>query len=250
MFFQKYLHNSVSLNSGKLGVLMSYSSDKITDDTEEFSKQIAMHIAATDPKSIDIDSLDKKLVSKEKEIFSEQLKSSGKPDDIIEKIVEGKVSKFLDEVCLLEQYYVMDTKKKVKNVISEFNNSKITILRFKIFFYINWVPKIDNKLLDFKNKHLLLKLSGEALMGRKEFGIDLQTISSITKQIADVHQKWYKVVNSCRWRKYIQRNFCLLVRYGQVISGLYWYDGNGNKFINTSKFIRTIRNSNKSAFSY
>ena len=134
MFFQKYLHNSVSLNSGKLGVLMSYSSDKITNDTEEFSKQIAMHIAATDPKSIDIDSLDKKLVSKEKEIFSEQLKSSGKPDDIIEKIVEGKVSKFLDEVCLLEQYYVMDTKKKVKNVISEFNNSKNNNFKIQNFF--------------------------------------------------------------------------------------------------------------------
>ena len=82
----------------------------------------------------------------------------------------------------------MDTKKKVKNVISEFNNSKNNNFKIQNFFYINWVPKIDNKLLDFKNKHLLLKLSGEALMGRKEFGIDLQTISSITKQIADVHQ--------------------------------------------------------------
>ena len=67
------MHNSVSLNSGKLGVLMSYSSDEITNDTKEFSKQIAMHIAATDPKSIDIDSLDKKLVSKEKEIFRNNL---------------------------------------------------------------------------------------------------------------------------------------------------------------------------------
>ena len=69
-----------------------------------------------------------------KEIFSEQLKSSGKPDDIIEKIVEGKVSKFLDEVCLLEQYYVMDTKKKVKNVISEFNNSKNYNFMIQKFF--------------------------------------------------------------------------------------------------------------------
>ena len=82
-----------------------------------------MHIAATDPKSLDIESLDQSLIEKEREIFRDQLQSTNKPPDIIEKIIEGKIKKFYDEVCLLEQFFVMDNKVKVKEYISKFNES-------------------------------------------------------------------------------------------------------------------------------
>ena len=92
-----------------------------------------MHIAATDPKSLDIESLDQSLIEKEREIFRDQLKSTNKPPDIIEKIIEGKIKKFYDEVCLLEQFFVMDNKVKVKDYISNFNKSND--LKFSIEEY-------------------------------------------------------------------------------------------------------------------
>ena len=99
-----YVHSSLEKNIGKIISVVKLKGLKKGEDNE-FGVKIAMHIAATDPKSIDIDSLDKKLVSKEKEIFSEQLKSSGKPDDIIEKIVEGKIPSFYKDFVLNEQVF-------------------------------------------------------------------------------------------------------------------------------------------------
>ena len=131
---QKYLHNSVSESSGKLGVLLCFTVKENNDNVSELSKQICMHIAATEPKSIDINSLDNSLVSKEKDIYFDQLKSSGKPDDIIEKIIEGKIKKFYEDVCLLEQPFVIDNKVKVKEVISEFNKNNNLDLIIKNFF--------------------------------------------------------------------------------------------------------------------
>ncbi len=135
-FFEKYLHNSINLNSGKIGVLLSFKSNQKTEKVKDFSKNLCMHIAATDPKSFDIESLDKKLVDKERSIYTEQLKSSNKPDDIIEKIVDGKIKKFYQEVCLLEQMFVMDNKIKIYDCIAEFNkenNENFEITNFVIF---------------------------------------------------------------------------------------------------------------------
>ena len=95
-----------------------------------------MHIAATDPKSMNIESLDKSLVDKERSIYIEQLKSSNKPDEIIEKIVDGKIKKFYQEVCLLEQIFVMDNKTKIFECIDTFNkeqNENFEIKNFVIF---------------------------------------------------------------------------------------------------------------------
>ena len=131
---QKYLHNSVSENSGKLGVLLSFSVKENNTNVNEFSKQLCMHIAATEPKSIDIDSLDSSLVSKERDIYKDQLKSSGKPDNIVEKIIEGKIKKFYEDVCLLEQPFVIDNKTKVKDVLFEFNKNNNLDLKIKNYF--------------------------------------------------------------------------------------------------------------------
>ena len=132
---QKYLHNSVNENSGKIGVLLSYECDELNDKVTDFSKNLCMQIAATNPKSVDRKNLDPELVEKEEVIFREQLNNSGKPDEIINKIVEGKINKFYEEVCLDEQIFVMDGKIKINKLISNFNDENS--FNFKIInFYI------------------------------------------------------------------------------------------------------------------
>ena len=119
--FQKYIHNSVNPNSGKIGVILAYSSSAKNNEIEDFSKNLSMHIAASDPKSIEIEGLDEELIKKERSIYVEQLKESNKPQEIIDKIVDGKINKFYDQVCLLEQPFVMDPKVKIKDFIQELN---------------------------------------------------------------------------------------------------------------------------------
>ena len=130
LFYQKYLHNAISPNSGKIGVLLSFSAEDNGKDVESFTKQLCMHIAAADPLSMDIKSLSPDVVEKERVIFSEQVKSSGKPENIIEKIVEGKIKKFYSEVCFLEQTFVIDNKTIIKDCIANFN--KDTGLNFSV----------------------------------------------------------------------------------------------------------------------
>ena len=133
--YQKYLHNSINENSGKIGVLLSYECDENNEKVSDLSKNLCMQIAATNPKSVDRESLDPKLVKNEELIFREQLNNSGKPDEIINKIVEGKINKFYEEVCLNEQIFVMDGKIKINKLISNFNDENT--LNFKIInFYI------------------------------------------------------------------------------------------------------------------
>lgn len=120
---QKYIHNSINEFSGKIGVLLSYSCKFDNEKTNEFTKNLCMHIAASEPKSLNIESLDKILIDKEKVIYEEQLKSSNKPDNILEKIIDGKLNKYYEDVCLLEQFFVMDNKLKIKDLISNFNKS-------------------------------------------------------------------------------------------------------------------------------
>ena len=133
--YQKYLHNSINENSGKIGVLLSYECDESNEKVSDLSKNLCMQIAATTPKSVDRESLDSKLVKNEELIFREQLNNSGKPDEIINKIVEGKINKFYEEVCLNEQIFVMDGKIRINKLISDFN--KENNLNFKIInFYI------------------------------------------------------------------------------------------------------------------
>ena len=133
--YQKYLHNSINENSGKIGVLLSYECDESNEKVSEFSKNLCMQIAATTPKSLDRNGLDIKLVENEELIFREQLNNSGKSEEIINKIVEGKINKFYEEVCLNEQVFVMDGKIKVNKLISNFNHENN--LNFKIIkFYL------------------------------------------------------------------------------------------------------------------
>lgn len=135
-FFQKYLHNAVDQNSGKIGVLLEFSCNRKIDELYEISKNICMHIAAMEPKSITHEELDEDIKTREKEIFEDQLKDTNKPNDIKQKIIYGKMNKFYEQVCLLEQYFVIDNKKKVNEYLSECEKKfdcKIEILSFSLF---------------------------------------------------------------------------------------------------------------------
>jgi len=113
-----YIHTGA-----KLGVLLEVNceSDFVakTDDFQQFTKNIAMHVAATNPAGLNPEDVDQAVVEKEKEIFRAQMLEQGKPESIIDKIVEGKVEKFYKDVCLMSQQYVKDPQKTITDVLKE-----------------------------------------------------------------------------------------------------------------------------------
>ena len=107
-----------------------------TDGFQTFVKDVAMQIAATNPLSVTRDGIDSVVVDKEKEIFTEQAKLSGKPDNVLEKIIEGRIEKFYQEICLLEQSFIKDSDKSVQDILMETIatlGENISIARFSRF---------------------------------------------------------------------------------------------------------------------
>ena len=131
-----YMHSSLKKNVGKLGVLLTLETSKQKSDILDFGKQLAMQIAATSPLSIDKQDLDQNVLKKEKEIITEELKNSGKDSKIIDKIATGKLNKFISENTLLNQEWIMEPKKKVKDILKSVEGKdKIRIksfVRFKV----------------------------------------------------------------------------------------------------------------------
>ena len=130
-----YLHSVVQDNLSKLAVVVSVSSNENNEKVDLFGKQLAMHIAATNPLAISSDKIESNIIEKEKELINEELKSSGKPDEIIKKIGLGKINKFKEEASLLTQEWVMEPKKKVQDIINELKIDNLKIVdffRFKI----------------------------------------------------------------------------------------------------------------------
>ena len=126
----KYHHTIVKDNLSKLGVLVSLNTLENSETLETFGKQLSMHIAALNPLAIDIDGIDSEILKKEEELISEELKNSGKPEDIVKKISIGKINKFKEENSLLNQQWVMEPKKKVKDILKELNLGSIKIKEF------------------------------------------------------------------------------------------------------------------------
>jgi len=114
-----YVHNSVKPGMGKLGVLVGLESTGDKAALMALGKQLAMHIANTNPLSVSPEDIDPSVVAKEREIFAEQAKESGKPAEVIEKMVEGRVRKFYEEQTLLAQTFVIDGESKVKDVVAK-----------------------------------------------------------------------------------------------------------------------------------
>ena len=125
-----YLHTVVKDNLSKLAVVVSLETSETSDSLKSFGKQLSMHIAATNPLALDTDSIDKTILEKEISLINEELKSTGKPEDIIKKISQGKLNKFKEENSLLSQQWVMDPKKKVKDIIKELSINDLKIKDF------------------------------------------------------------------------------------------------------------------------
>ncbi len=123
-----YVHNSVSNDCGKIGVLVSLEGKKDAD----FGKKLAMHIAATAPLAMSEKDISEDIVNREKKIISEQLLSEGKPADIAEKILSGKLKKFYEENTLLNQKFVMDPDSSIKQVLENNKQTLISFARFKV----------------------------------------------------------------------------------------------------------------------
>ena len=110
----KYLHTVVKDNLAKLAVAVSLETKDNSDTVKNFGKQLSMHIAASNPLALDSSSIDQTLIDKEQELVQEELKNSGKPEEIAKKISLGKMNKFKEENALLTQAWVMEPKKKVQ----------------------------------------------------------------------------------------------------------------------------------------
>jgi elongation factor Ts len=128
-----YIHNKITEDLGKLGVIVAIESQAKQSQLLEVGKQIAMHIAATSPKSLNIEDLDSDLVNREREVLIDQAMSSGKPKEIAEKIVQGRLQKFFQEVVLNEQTSVIDGETKIKDIIKNLSNDLGTDVRIKDF---------------------------------------------------------------------------------------------------------------------
>ncbi len=112
-----YVHNAIADGMGKISVLVALESTGNKEKLMELGKQIAMHIAAAKPQCLNKESVDQALIQREKDIFTEQSRASGKPDNIIEKMIDGRIRKFLEEIVLLDQVFVIDGKSKISDVV-------------------------------------------------------------------------------------------------------------------------------------
>ncbi len=117
-----YVHNQIAPGLGKIGVLVALESSGDADKLAALGKQLAMHVAAAHPTALDKDDVDASSLDREREVLSEQARASGKPEEIIAKMVEGRLRKYYEEVCLLEQTYVIDGETKVRKVIENAGN--------------------------------------------------------------------------------------------------------------------------------
>ena len=130
-----YVHNNVADGLGRLGVLVALESKAEKNNLLETGKQVAMHIAATSPKSLNIEDLDPQIVEREREVLIDQAMASGKPKEIAEKMVQGRMNKFYQEVVLNEQVSVVDGETKIKDLIKKLSsdiNHDVKIKGFKI----------------------------------------------------------------------------------------------------------------------
>jgi len=144
-----YIHNAVASGIGKIGVLVGLKSTADAATLEALGKQLAMHVAATAPKSLSVEDLDPTEVEREKSILVDQAKASGRPPEIIEKMVMGRLQKFYQEVVLLEQTFVIDNESKVAKVIESAAKDAGTPIEMVGFKRFNLGEGIEREEADF-----------------------------------------------------------------------------------------------------
>ena len=147
-----YMHNSVKDDLGKIGVLVALESNADKSLLQKLGKELAMHIAATSPSSLSIDDLSNDLVERERKILIDQAMSSGKPEEIAKKMVEGRLRKFYSEVVLLEQVFVIDGETKVSDVIKKVSKELNEDIKINSFVRYNLGEGIEKNTKNFADE--------------------------------------------------------------------------------------------------
>ena len=147
--FSSYVHGQIDEGLGKIGVIVSIESNGDTIKVSDFGKKIAMHIAASKPVAISANDVDPTIIQRERKVLTEQAKNSGKPDNIIEKMVEGRISKFFSEITLLDQTWVMDGESKVSQIIESIEKEMSCYIVIKDFKYFILGEGIEVEKKDF-----------------------------------------------------------------------------------------------------
>ena len=147
-----YIHNAVIDNMGKIAVLVALVSTGDKTNLMFVAKQISMHIAAARPECLNKEAVDPANVQREKDIFTEQSKTSGKPDNIIEKMIEGRIRKFLEEVVLLDQTFVIDGKTKIADAVANLAKEFGTSVELKSYVRFELGEGIEKKEKSFADE--------------------------------------------------------------------------------------------------
>ena len=144
-----YVHNATTPGLGRIGVLVALESTSDAAKLQDLGRKIAMHVAAATPQSLDVASLDPLALERERAVLVDQARASGRPEEVIQKMVEGRVRKFYEEVVLLEQVFVMDGKTKIADVVEQFSKEIGTPVVLKGFVRYNLGEGIEKEESDF-----------------------------------------------------------------------------------------------------
>jgi len=144
-----YMHAAVGENLGKIGVLVGLESTADKDALEAFGRQIAMHIAAARPEALTVEDVDTEALNRERDVLTEQARASGKPENIIEKMVEGRLRKYYEEVVLLEQVFVIDGESKVAKAVEAKGKELGAPIKLTGFVRFNLGEGIEKEESDF-----------------------------------------------------------------------------------------------------
>jgi elongation factor Ts len=145
----RYMHNAIAPGLGKIGVIVALESEGNADELKSFGRQVAMHIAAANPQAIDTESLHKTLIERERAVLTEQAKDSGKPANVIEKMVEGRLRKFYEEVVLLAQAFVHDPDMTVAKAVAAAERAAGAPIKITGFYRFALGEGIDRPDSDF-----------------------------------------------------------------------------------------------------
>ena len=143
------MHNSVADGLGKIGVMVALESAGKADELAAFGRQLAMHVASANPQAIDPAGLDPAVVEREKDVLADKFRQQGKPENVIEKIVESGLKTFYKEVCLLEQPFIFDDKKSVAQAVKEAEGSVGGAIRISGFVRYALGEGIERNETDF-----------------------------------------------------------------------------------------------------
>ena len=144
-----YMHNAIADGLGRIGVLVGLHSEAGAETLTGLGKQLAMHIAATAPASLSVDKLDVEVIAREREVLIEQAKASGKPQEIAEKMVEGRMKKYYQEVVLLEQTSVIDGETRIADVLDNAGKDLGSAVALTAFVRFNLGEGVEREETDF-----------------------------------------------------------------------------------------------------